>query len=63
MSTQEHIDRLCAARLQADMMGTETLVVARTDAEAATLVDTNIDKSNFPPPPLQLCVCVCVFLC
>lgn len=48
VSTQEHIDRLCAARLQADIMGTETLVVARTDAEAATLVDTNIDKRDQP---------------
>src|SRR4051812_10552279 len=32
VSTQEHIDRLVAARLQADIMGTETLIVARTDA-------------------------------
>ncbi|KAL6063493.1 Malate synthase [Balamuthia mandrillaris] len=48
VSTQEHIDRLCAARLQADIMGTETLLVARTDAEAATLLDSNIDGRDHP---------------
>jgi len=48
VSTQEHIDRLCAARLQADIMGTDTIVVARTDAEAATLIDMNIDKRDHP---------------
>jgi isocitrate lyase len=46
VSTQEHIDRLCAARLQADIMGVETLIVARTDAEAATLIDTDIDPRD-----------------
>eukprot|EP00004_Rigifila_ramosa_P026233 TRINITY_DN807_c0_g1_i1.p1 TRINITY_DN807_c0_g1~~TRINITY_DN807_c0_g1_i1.p1 ORF type:complete len:549 (+),score=125.77 TRINITY_DN807_c0_g1_i1:23-1648(+) len=44
----EHIDRLIAARLQADVMGTETLIVARTDAEAATLLDSNIDPVDHP---------------
>jgi malate synthase A/isocitrate lyase len=48
VSTQEHIDRLCAARLQADIMGTETIIVARTDAEAATLIDSNIDTRDQP---------------
>lgn len=48
VSTQEHIDRLVAARLQADIMGTETLIVARTDAEAATLIDSNIDPRDHP---------------
>lgn len=48
VSTQEHIDRLCAARLQADIMGTETIIVARTDAEAATLIDSNIDIRDQP---------------
>jgi isocitrate lyase len=48
VSTQEHIDRLCAARLQADIMGTETLIVARTDSEAANLLDTNIDPRDHP---------------
>ena len=48
VSTQEHIDRLIAARLQFDIMGTETLVIARTDAEAATLLDNNIDPRDHP---------------
>ena len=30
--TQEHLDRLTAARLQADILGTSTLIVARTDS-------------------------------
>jgi len=44
--TQEHADRLRAARLQCDIMGAETLVVARTDAEAATLLSSNIDERD-----------------
>jgi isocitrate lyase len=46
VSTREHIDRLIAARLMADVMGTETILVARTDAEAATLLDSNIDPRD-----------------
>jgi isocitrate lyase len=48
VSTQEHIDRLVAARLQADIMGTETILIARTDAEAATLLDGNVDSRDHP---------------
>ena len=48
VSIQEHIDRLVAARLQADIMGTETVLIARTDSEAATLLDTNIDSRDHP---------------
>lgn len=48
VSIQEHIDRLVAARLQADIMGTDTVVVARTDAEAATLLDGNVDPRDHP---------------
>jgi len=44
--TQEHCDRLCAARLQADVMGTTTLIVARTDSEAATFITSNIDPRD-----------------
>ncbi len=29
-------------------MGTETVIVARTDAEAATLLDTNVDARDQP---------------
>jgi isocitrate lyase len=48
VSTQEHIDRLVAARLAADILGTNTILVARTDAEAATLLDSNVDKRDHP---------------
>eukprot|EP00591_Stephanopyxis_turris_P002051 CAMPEP_0195524196 /NCGR_PEP_ID=MMETSP0794_2-20130614/23875_1 /TAXON_ID=515487 /ORGANISM="Stephanopyxis turris, Strain CCMP 815" /LENGTH=463 /DNA_ID=CAMNT_0040654371 /DNA_START=465 /DNA_END=1856 /DNA_ORIENTATION=+ len=43
VSTQEHVDRLIAARLAADILGVNTIIVARTDAEAATLLDSNMD--------------------
>jgi isocitrate lyase len=43
VSTQEHIDRLVAARLACDVLGVNLLLVARTDAEAATLLDSNMD--------------------
>lgn len=46
VSTAEHIDRLVALRLQADIMGTETVIIARTDAEAATLLDSNHDPRD-----------------
>ena len=46
VSTREHIDRLIASRLMADVMGAETILVARTDAEAATLLDSNIDPKD-----------------
>ncbi len=39
----EHINRLVAIRAQADIMGTDLLAVARTDAEAATLITSTID--------------------
>jgi isocitrate lyase len=48
VSIQEHCDRLAAARLQADIMGTDTVIVARTDAEAATLLDSNVDHRDHP---------------
>jgi isocitrate lyase len=46
VSTQEHCDRLIASRLQADIMNSDLLIVARTDAEAANLLDTNIDPRD-----------------
>lgn len=46
VATSEHINRLVASRAQCDIMGTETLIVARTDAEAATLIQTNIDPRD-----------------
>lgn len=48
VSTQEHIDRLVAARLAADVLGVEMIIVARTDAEAATLLDCNYDGRDHP---------------
>jgi isocitrate lyase len=48
VSTQEHIDRLVAARLASDVLGTNLLLVARTDAEAATLLDSNMDGRDHP---------------
>jgi isocitrate lyase len=48
VATQEHIDRLVAARLQADIMRTETIIIGRTDAESATFLESNIDSRNHP---------------
>ena len=48
VSTQEHVDRLVAARLAADVLGVEMIIVARTDAEAATLLDCNYDGRDHP---------------
>jgi isocitrate lyase len=44
----EHINRLIAIRLQYDIMGVENLSVCRTDAEAATLLSSNIDPRDHP---------------
>jgi len=46
--TQEAINKLIAARLAADVMDTPTLIVARTDAEAANLLTANIDERDLP---------------
>ncbi|KAM0788829.1 Isocitrate lyase [Microbotryomycetes sp. NB124-2] len=42
----EHINRLIAIRLQCDIMGVDNLAVARTDAEAATLISSNVDERD-----------------
>ncbi|PNY25112.1 Isocitrate lyase [Tolypocladium capitatum] len=44
--TSEHISRLVAIRAQADIMGSDLIAVARTDAEAATLITTTIDPRD-----------------
>ncbi|KAJ7459774.1 isocitrate lyase icl [Mycena latifolia] len=44
----EHINRLVAIRLQFDIMGVDNLAIARTDAEAATLITSNIDDRDHP---------------
>ncbi|WP_435102184.1 isocitrate lyase [Arhodomonas sp. AD133] len=46
--TQEAEQKLIAARLAADTMGTSTLVVARTDALAADLLTTDADERDAP---------------
>merc|ERR1712217_184862 len=48
VSTSEHIQRLIACRLQADILNTPLVLVARTDAEAATMIDSNIDPVDHP---------------
>jgi isocitrate lyase len=42
----EHINRLVAIRAQADIMGSDLVAIARTDAEAATLITTTIDPRD-----------------
>ena len=44
--TREAVAKLVAARLAADVMGTTTLVIARTDAEAADLVTSDVDDND-----------------
>lgn len=48
VSITEHIDRLVASRLQADMMMVPLVIIARTDAESATLLDSNVDARDHP---------------
>lgn len=44
--TQEAINKLIAARLAADVCGVPTVVVARTDADAADLLTSDIDERD-----------------
>jgi isocitrate lyase len=46
--TSQHIKTLNAARLAADVCGVPSLIVARTDAQAATLLTTDIDERDRP---------------
>ncbi len=46
--TQEAISKLVAARLAADVCGVPTLLIARTDAESATLITSDIDERDRP---------------
>merc|ERR1719517_370999 len=48
VSTWEHCQRLIACRLQADVLNSPMVLVARTDAEAATMIDSNIDPIDHP---------------
>src|SRR5450830_1875515 len=46
--TREAVEKLNAARLAADVSGTSTLVIARTDAEAADLLTSDVDDNDKP---------------
>ena len=46
--TREAVEKLIAARLAADVMGTPTVLVARTDAEAADLLTSDVDDNDKP---------------
>ena len=45
---QQHIRTLNAARLAADVMGVPTIILARTDAESAKLITSDIDDRDKP---------------
>ena len=44
--SREAVEKLVAARLAADVMGVPALVVARTDAEAADLITSDVDPND-----------------
>jgi isocitrate lyase len=48
VNTREQVTRLQAARLQADVMGVDLVIVSRTDAYSASFIDTNIDPLDHP---------------
>ena len=46
--TGQHVKTLTAARLAADVEGVPTVIVARTDAQAATLITSDVDERDQP---------------
>ena len=46
--TQAHISNLNAARLAADITGVPSLILARTDAESARLITSDVDERDRP---------------
>jgi isocitrate lyase len=48
VSTQEAVEKLISARFAADTMGVPTLILARTDAEAANLLTSDHDVNDKP---------------
>lgn len=46
--TQEAINKLIAARLAADVCNVPTVLIARTDAEGATLLTSDVDERDRP---------------
>jgi len=48
VSQKEWEERITAARLQCDIMGTDTMIVCRTDTYSGKFLDNNIDKRDHP---------------
>jgi isocitrate lyase len=48
LPTQQAVRNLVAARLAADVLGVPTLIIARTDANAANLITSDIDERDRP---------------
>jgi isocitrate lyase len=48
LPTQTSVKNLISARLAADVMGVPTLIVARTDANAADLITSDVDSYDAP---------------
>merc|ERR1712048_1103722 len=48
VSTWEHTQRLIACRLQADILNSPLVIVGRSDAEAATMINSNMDPVDHP---------------
>jgi isocitrate lyase len=46
--TSQFVQTLTAARLAADVMGVPTLLIARTDADSATLITSDVDERDRP---------------
>src|SRR6266540_3088120 len=46
--TQDAVQKLVAARLAADVLGVPTIVLARTDAESADLITSDVDENDKP---------------
>ena len=46
--TSEFIQKLISARLAADVMGVPTVLIARTDADSAQLITSDIDPRDLP---------------
>ena len=46
VTTSEAVNKLVAARLATDVMGTSTLIIARTDANAANLLTTDVNECD-----------------
>ena len=46
--SQEAVQKLIAARMAADILGVPTIILARTDAEAADLVTSDFDENDKP---------------